>query len=97
MAENGDFQVLIIQSNIASLNPKCFIPRNLLVLMYLLHCQRAGHDVIALVGGGTARIGDPSGKSTERPMLTREGGDEEGGRRSISQNLFARFQRRSLI
>jgi tyrosyl-tRNA synthetase len=31
--------------------------------------QRAGHHAIALVGGGTARIGDPSGRDTERVLL----------------------------
>jgi tyrosyl-tRNA synthetase len=33
--------------------------------------QRAGHRPLALVGGGTGMIGDPSGKSAERPLLTR--------------------------
>ncbi|XP_045611659.2 tyrosine--tRNA ligase, mitochondrial [Procambarus clarkii] len=42
---------------------------NLLVLMALLHCQRAGHNVIALVGGATGQVGDPSGRSSERPLL----------------------------
>ncbi|XP_076040772.1 tyrosine--tRNA ligase, mitochondrial isoform X2 [Oratosquilla oratoria] len=42
---------------------------NLLVVMALLHCQRAGHQVIALVGGATAQIGDPSGRSTERDEI----------------------------
>uniref|UniRef100_A0A1B6IT28 Tyrosine--tRNA ligase n=1 Tax=Homalodisca liturata TaxID=320908 RepID=A0A1B6IT28_9HEMI len=39
---------------------------NLLVLVNLLHWQRAGHQVIALVGGATGRIGDPSGRSKDR-------------------------------
>jgi len=39
---------------------------NLLVIMVLLHAQRAGHDVLALVGGATAMVGDPSGRNTER-------------------------------
>uniref|UniRef100_A0A0P4W8F8 Tyrosine--tRNA ligase n=1 Tax=Scylla olivacea TaxID=85551 RepID=A0A0P4W8F8_SCYOL len=43
---------------------------NLLVIMALLHCQRAGHNVIALVGGATAQIGDPSGRKSERPQLS---------------------------
>ncbi|KAK7790796.1 hypothetical protein R5R35_012054 [Gryllus longicercus] len=42
---------------------------NLLILMGLLHWQRAGHHVIALVGSATAAIGDPSGRSTSRPTL----------------------------
>ncbi|KAF2071623.1 hypothetical protein CYY_007071 [Polysphondylium violaceum] len=42
---------------------------NLLSLMVLLHFKRHGHNPIALVGGATALIGDPSGKSTDRPLL----------------------------
>ena len=45
---------------------------NLLVIMGLVHLQRAGHTPIALVGGGTGLIGDPSGKTTERQLLTKE-------------------------
>lgn len=41
-------------------------------LMTMAHMQRAGHRPIALLGGGTAAIGDPSGKSDMRRMLTRE-------------------------
>ncbi|XP_046554527.1 tyrosine--tRNA ligase, mitochondrial-like [Haliotis rubra] len=42
---------------------------NLLAIIALIHCQRAGHNTIALVGGATAQIGDPSGKTKERiPM-----------------------------
>lgn len=43
-----------------------------MVLMALGHFQRAGHRVIALVGGGTGLIGDPSGKQAERALLTPE-------------------------
>lgn len=42
---------------------------NLLGLLALLHFQRAGHRPIALVGGATGRIGDPSGRATERALL----------------------------
>ena len=41
---------------------------NLVPTMVLVHLARAGHRAIALVGGGTAMIGDPSGKSEERPL-----------------------------
>ncbi|MEG1525132.1 MAG: tyrosine--tRNA ligase [Clostridia bacterium] len=41
-------------------------------LMTMAHMQRAGHRPIALLGGGTASIGDPSGKSDMRKMLSRE-------------------------
>lgn len=43
---------------------------SLLQLMTLRRFQRAGHNVIALVGGATGMIGDPSGKSKERTLLT---------------------------
>ncbi|KAL5276995.1 YARS2 family protein [Megaselia abdita] len=42
---------------------------NLLVIMGLLHCQRSGHKPIALIGGATGLIGDPSGRKTERNQL----------------------------
>jgi tyrosyl-tRNA synthetase len=42
---------------------------NLFVMMSLAHIQRCGHHAIALVGGGTGMIGDPSGKSEERVLL----------------------------
>ncbi|HOH52466.1 MAG TPA: tyrosine--tRNA ligase, partial [Candidatus Hydrogenedentes bacterium] len=45
---------------------------SLLPIMGLAHFQRAGHRPIALVGGGTGLIGDPSFKAQERAMLTRE-------------------------
>lgn len=41
-------------------------------LMAMAHMQRDGHRPIALVGGGTAMVGDPSGKSDMRKMLTKE-------------------------
>jgi len=43
---------------------------NMVQIMTLLHFQRAGHKPIALVGGATGLVGDPSGKSTERNLLT---------------------------
>ena len=41
-------------------------------IMAMAHMQRAGHRPIALMGGGTGLIGDPSGKSDLRKMLTPE-------------------------
>lgn len=41
-------------------------------LLQLARFQRYGHHPIAVAGGGTAMIGDPSGRSTERPLLTIE-------------------------
>jgi len=43
---------------------------NLVPIMALAHFQRSGHRVIALVGGATAMVGDPSGRSDERNLLT---------------------------
>jgi tyrosyl-tRNA synthetase len=45
---------------------------NLMPLMLLRHFQRAGHRPIVLMGGGTGLIGDPSGKQSERPLLSEE-------------------------
>jgi len=45
---------------------------SLVPIMGLVHAQRAGHTPIALVGGGTGLIGDPSGKTVERQLLTKE-------------------------
>jgi tyrosyl-tRNA synthetase len=41
---------------------------NLVPVMGLMHLQRHGHRPVVLVGGGTGLIGDPSGKSAERPL-----------------------------
>ena len=41
-------------------------------MMVMAHMQRAGHRPICLVGGGTGTIGDPSGKSDMRKMMTDE-------------------------
>ncbi len=43
-----------------------------IAMMFMAHMQRAGHRPIALVGGGTAMIGDPSGRTDMRQMMTRE-------------------------
>ena len=43
-----------------------------LVLMGMAHMQRAGHKPICLIGGGTAFVGDPSGRSDMRSMMTKE-------------------------
>ena len=45
---------------------------NLLPVMMLVHFQRAGHTPIALVGGATGMVGDPSGKDKERQLMTIE-------------------------
>ena len=45
---------------------------NMVQIMTLLHFQRAGHKPIALVGGATGMVGDPSGKSAERNLLNED-------------------------
>lgn len=53
---------------------------NFVMISILMRLQRAGHKIIALVGGATGMIGDPSGKSKERNLLTKEG---------VAQNTLA--------
>ena len=43
-----------------------------LTVMAMMHMQQHGHTPIALIGGGTTMIGDPSGRSDMRTMMTRE-------------------------
>jgi tyrosyl-tRNA synthetase len=45
---------------------------SLVPIMSLAHMQRNGHRPIALVGGGTGLVGDPSGKTEMRKLLTEE-------------------------
>jgi len=68
---------------------------SLLVIMDLVHMQRHGHTPIALVGGGTGLIGDPSGKESERQLLTKEQVSEnaEGIRAQLAH--FLDFEARS--
>src|ERR1700736_617114 len=42
---------------------------HLVGIMALAHLQELGHRPIALIGGGTGMIGDPTGRDSERPML----------------------------
>jgi tyrosyl-tRNA synthetase len=57
-------------------------------LKIMAHMQRAGHRPIAVFGGGTAMIGDPSGKNEMRKMLTKEQIDHNI---AAFQKQFARF------
>lgn len=45
---------------------------NLLAIIVLCWFQRCGHSAVALMGGATGRVGDPSGKSAERPVMSDE-------------------------
>ena len=53
---------------------------SLIPLLMLRRFQRAGHRPIALVGGATGMIGDPSGKSQERNLLSRRRAGGQCGR-----------------
>jgi tyrosyl-tRNA synthetase len=58
---------------------------SLVPVMGLAHLQRAGHRPVALVGGGTGMIGDPSGKTSERPLASVE--EIESNSRAIAAQL----------
>jgi tyrosyl-tRNA synthetase len=62
---------------------------NLLQIMLLAHLQRAGHRPIGVIGGGTTMVGDPSGKTEARPLLSREQirSNQEGIRRQVGHYL----------
>jgi len=62
---------------------------HLVGVMMLKHLQLAGHKPIALVGGATGMIGDPSGKSAERNLLTEEElrKNEQGLRKQLAKFL----------
>jgi tyrosyl-tRNA synthetase len=64
---------------------------NLLQLFSMSHLQRAGHRAIALIGAGTCRIGDPSGKSESRPILSVETIDANAERFQTQIGRFLDF------
>jgi tyrosyl-tRNA synthetase len=64
---------------------------NLMPLMLLRHLQLAGHRPIVLMGGGTGLIGDPSGKATERPLLSRAEITEHLQRQRDQMQRFLEF------
>ena len=68
---------------------------NFVTIMALAHYQRCGHKVVALVGGATGMIGDPSGKSSERKLLTAE--QIEQNAQGVKENLgrFLDFESRT--
>ncbi|MFH1630500.1 MAG: tyrosine--tRNA ligase [Pseudomonadota bacterium] len=67
---------------------KSFHVGSLLPIMSMVHMQRTGHRPIAVIGGGTALVGDPSGKTEMRPIMTR-GKIEENA--SALKKQLARF------
>ena len=62
---------------------------SLVPILLLVHLQRAGHKPYALVGGATGMVGDPSGKSEERNLLSEETLqiNQEGVRKQLSKFL----------
>ena len=60
-------------------------------IMAMAHLQRAGHRPIALMGGGTGMIGDPSGKSDLRKVLTVEDIDNNVAHIKAQMALFLDF------
>lgn len=64
---------------------------SLLPIMAMAHMQRAGHRPIAILGGGTAMIGDPSGKSDMRQMLTQEQIDHNASRFKVQISRVVNF------
>lgn len=79
--ENGDASCYIgFDPTASSLHVGSLVP-----IMSLAHMQRNGHHPIALVGGGTGLIGDPSGKTEMRKLITKE--DVEFNKAGIKNQL----------
>lgn len=66
-------------------------------VMAMAHMQRAGHRPIALLGGGTAMVGDPSGKTDMRRMLTRGDIEANAARIKVQFERFFDFSNNSAI
>src|SRR5215216_332173 len=62
---------------------------SLVPILLLVHLQKAGHKPVALVGGATGMVGDPSGKSEERNLLSEEvlRHNEAGVKKQLEQFL----------
>jgi tyrosyl-tRNA synthetase len=70
-----------------SLHVGHFIP-----LMVMSHMQKAGHKPIAIIGGGTTMVGDPTGKTDMRKMLTLDEIDENAERFKLQISKFINFE-----
>jgi len=64
---------------------------NLVPVMLLAHLQRAGGKPLVVIGGGTGMIGDPSGRSEERPLLSAEQIAENVERQRVQLGRFLDF------
>lgn len=60
---------------------------NLLPLMILLNFYIRGHDVVSLIGGATGKVGDPSGRKTERDVI------EENKRQENIERIVSQFKK----
>lgn len=66
---------------------------HLLVIAALRRFADAGHRIVPLVGGATGRVGDPSGRSTDRPLMSEEElGRNFDGLKSTLQRFFPRAE-----
>ena len=68
-----------------------------LTIMAMMHMQRAGHRPIALLGGGTTMVGDPSGKTDMRKIMTKETIDHNAKRFYEQLSRFISFDNDSAI
>lgn len=64
---------------------------SLVTIMAMMHLQQAGHKPIGLVGGGTTMVGDPSGKTELRQMLTKETIEGYGHKIHAQLNHYLHF------
>lgn len=63
-----------------------------LALMAMAHMQKAGHKPFALVGGGTGKVGDPSGRTDMRQMMTNEVINHNCERFKVQMSKFLSFE-----
>jgi len=70
---------------------------SLVTIMAMMHLQRAGHRPIGLVGGGTTMVGDPSGKTEMRQMLTREAIEANGQKLHAQLDRYLHFDQGQAI
>jgi tyrosyl-tRNA synthetase len=70
---------------------------SLVPIMALAHMQKAGHTPIALVGGGTTLVGDPSGKTEIRQMMSREEIEKNAEGIKIQLSRFIDFSPRKAL
>jgi tyrosyl-tRNA synthetase len=70
---------------------------SLVTIMAMMHLQRAGHRPIGLVGGGTTLVGDPSGKTEMRQMLTKADIDANAQKLHAQLNHYLHFDQGQAI